>query len=135
MVTQKFQQDLNIYQGDDWAATVTVRNCDGTQADLTGYTAQAQIRTGIADQTWKVAADILCAVSPPGVSLSLTGLQTTLLTEPVYQWDLQLVSPDGIVTTILGGQVNMAFEVTRTVEAPEWVEEIAGVMLLDGRTR
>lgn len=135
MVTQKFQQDLNIYQGDDWAATVTVQNCDGTSADLTGYTAQAQIRTGIADQTWMVSADILCEVWPPGVSLSLTSLQTTLLREPVYQWDLQLVSPDGIVTTIMAGQVNVAFEVTRTIEAPQWLEDAAGLMVYEGRQR
>jgi hypothetical protein len=108
------KSDLAIYQGDDWAATVAVNNCDGTTADLTGYTAQAQIRTGIADQTAAVAAQLLCAVAPPNeISISLTSAQTTLLTQPVYRWDLQITSPTGIITTILAGAVNMQFEVTR----------------------
>jgi hypothetical protein len=111
--------DLAIYQGDDWVAMVTVLNCDGTTADLTGYTAESQIRTGIADQTWQVAAQLLCVVQPPNlISISLTSAQTTLLEQPVYCWDLQIVSPSGIVITILAGAVNMQFEVTRDSTAP-----------------
>jgi hypothetical protein len=111
--------DLAIYQGDDWVAMVTVLNCDGTTADLTGYTAESQIRTGIADQTWQVAAQLLCVVQPPNlISISLTSAQTTLLEQPVYCWDLQIVSPSGIVITILAGAVNMQFEVTRDSAAP-----------------
>jgi hypothetical protein len=108
------KSDLAIYQGDDWAAMVTVNNCDGTPADLTGYTAQSQIRAGIADQTWAVAASLLCAVVLPNqISISLTSAQTTLLYQPVYCWDLQIRSSDGMVTTILAGAVNVQFEVTR----------------------
>lgn len=118
--------DLAIYQGDDWAATVTVTNADGTPADLTGYTAQSQIRTGPADQTYLVAAELLCDVVLPNlISLSLTHDQTTLLTEPTYQWDLQITSSAGEITTILRGDVNVAPEVTR--EAPTEVIVIAEV--------
>lgn len=113
----KFRHDLTLYQGDDWAAMVTVSNPDGTVPDLTGYTAQAQIREGIADQAWYVEAKLLCAVVPPNqISISLTSRQTTRLKQPSYRWDLQLISPDGIITTIMAGEVKMLFEVTRPYE-------------------
>lgn len=127
---RRFQQDLLIYQGDDWAAMVTVINADGTIPDLTGYTAQAQIREGVADQAWQTEADLTCAVVPPNqISISLTNLQTTALGQPVYRWDLQLVSPAGIITTIMAGEVRMLFEVTRSSEA----EEMAAQARLDRR--
>lgn len=110
--------NLALYQGDDWAAMATVVNSDRTPADLTGYTAQAQIREGIADQTWLIEASLLCAIVLPNqISLSLTSRQTTRLRQPTYRWDLQLTSPDGIITTILAGQVNVIFQVTRSPDA------------------
>jgi hypothetical protein len=106
--------DLGIYQGDDWAAMVTVKNADGTDADLTGYTAQSQIRTGPADQVWEISAEITCAVVPPNqISLSLTSAQTGQLEQPNYCWDLQITSPANIITTILAGNVTVQPEVTR----------------------
>src|SRR5215467_10077411 len=108
------RQNLTLYQGDDWAAMVTVLNTDGTAADLTGYTAQAQIREGVADQSWLIAASFTCAVVLPNlISISLTTAQTTLLRQPSYRWDLQVTSASGIVTTLLAGEVQMIFEVTR----------------------
>jgi hypothetical protein len=113
-------QDLTVYQGDDWAAMVAVLNSDRTPADLTGYTAKAQMRAGIADQTWDVAAEFTCAVVLPNlISISLTSDQTTLLTQSSYLWDLQAVSPQGIVTTLIGGGVQIVFEVTRVLEMPD----------------
>jgi hypothetical protein len=114
--------DLDIYQGDDWAATVTVLNPDMTAADLTGYTAQAQIRTGPADQITTIAAEIGTAVVLPNrVSLFLTHAQTLTLTGFNYQWDLQLTSATGQVTTVLAGGVNVTRETTRPLAAAaEW---------------
>ncbi|HXA25579.1 MAG TPA: hypothetical protein VNW90_25150 [Acetobacteraceae bacterium] len=113
------QQDITVFQGDNWAAMVTVSNPDRTPADLTGYTAKAQMREGIADQSWFVAAEFTCAVVLPNlISLSLTSDQTTLLRQSAYLWDLQVVSPAGIVSTLLGGAVQILFEVTRIVQTP-----------------
>jgi hypothetical protein len=107
--------DLAIYQGDDWAALVTVYQADGvTAANLAGYSAQAQIRSGPADQQTVVAAEILCTIVLPNqISLSLTHQQTAQLGEQWYQWDLQLVSAAGVISTILAGQVDLSYETTR----------------------
>lgn len=107
------QADLTLYQGDDWAATVNVLNLDMSPADLTGYTAQAQIRRSVADQDPVVAAELQATVELPNlVLLFLSHAQTTLLAGQ-YQWDLQLTSPQADIVTILAGGVNVTQEVTR----------------------
>jgi hypothetical protein len=112
--------DLSIYQGDDWAGLVTVSNPDLTPADLTGYTAQAQIRTGPADQDPIVAAELSCTVQLPNqVLLYLNNTQTGALDgAQQYYWDLQLISTTSQITTILYGEVNLQQEVTREIAAP-----------------
>lgn len=108
--------DLTIYQGDDmaWIVTVTLED-NVTPADITGYTAVAQIRRGAADSDPVVVTTFTTAVVSPEVSMSLSHDQTELLCGR-YVWDLQLTSPAGIVTTILKGNVAVTAEVTRAVE-------------------
>lgn len=103
-----------IYQGDDWAGLLTVNNCDGTPADLANYNVNAQIREGTADQQWRIAACFLPAIILPNqISLSLTHRQTECLRNINYRWDCQIVSPDGVITTVVAGRVNVTHEITR----------------------
>jgi len=105
--------DLKIYQGDDFSATVTVRNADLSLANISGYTASAQIRSGPADQYSTIIAQLSATVSSPYVYLALGNAFTALLTQNHYVWDLQLISGSGIKTTILHGDVYPTSEVTR----------------------
>jgi|SRR6516225_6809995 hypothetical protein len=107
-------QDLSIYQGDDYAAMINVYQSDNvTPANLTGFTAQAQIRPGPADQA-PVAAEFTTAIVLPNqISISLTHTQTTSLTAFGYEWDLQITSSAGAITTLLAGAVAVTQEVTR----------------------
>lgn len=112
------QCDLELYQGDDWAATVWVFLPDNTPADLTGYTGKAQIRTGPADQAPDVAATFTVTVVPPNqVSLYLPHAQSVLASGFNYVWDLQLTSAAGEITTVLTGEVSVDLEVTREAVA------------------
>jgi hypothetical protein len=106
------QADLYVYQGDDFGAMVTVLNEDGTEADITGYTARAQIRPDIADLA-NVSAEITTVVSSPYVNLSLLHDQTVELCGGRYVWDLELTSPANAITTALAGKVFVTAEVTR----------------------
>lgn len=103
---------LSIVQGDDYAAICTVRNEDGTDADISTYSAAAQIRRGAADADPVVAAQFAATVDSPVVNLTLTHDQTLVLTGS-YVWDLQLVSAGGVITTIMSGPVRITAEVTR----------------------
>jgi len=108
-----------LYQGDDWAGLVTVKNCDGTQLDLDGYQVNAQIREGPADQSHCIVACFTTAILlPDQISISLTHWQTECLRNRNYRWDLQIVSPEGVITTVVPGRVNVTHEVTR--ERQRW---------------
>jgi hypothetical protein len=103
---------INLYQGDDAGIIVSVFNENGTPADLTGYTAQAQIRRGPADVDPIVVAAFTATVDSPVVNLTLTHSETESLTGN-YLFDLQLVSEGGVITTIMTGPVRVTAEVTR----------------------
>jgi hypothetical protein len=104
--------DLTIYQGDDYSAVVDVLNEDGTPTDLTGYTAKSQIRRSVADASPAVVVEIGATVQSPFVFLSIPHADTEPLNGK-YVWDLQLTAADGIITTLLYGQVTIQAEVTR----------------------
>jgi hypothetical protein len=105
--------NLAIYQGDDYAAVVTVYDANGNPLDLTGYTANAQIRRGPADQNPAVAAEMaVLIVLPNQINLSVSHTVTVKLSGR-YQWDLQLVTAAGAVTTMLAGTVEVTPEITR----------------------
>ena len=101
--------NLVLYQGDDYAAVVTVSGV----SDLSGYTAQAQIRLGPADSNPQVVVEIETTVAPPStINLEIPNDITGQLSG-MYAWDLQVTDPDGIVSTILAGSVVVTPEVTR----------------------
>jgi hypothetical protein len=104
--------NIHLYQGDDYNAEVLVENSDGSPADLTGYTARAQIRIGVADTDEEVAAEFVTAIESPLVKLNLPRAIVTDLSGR-YVWDLELTSPNDVVTTILKGDVVAEQEVTR----------------------
>ena len=108
--------DLSIYQGDDWTGIVTVLDEDGTPADISTFTAKAQIRRSIADSDPVVVVEIVTAVASPLINLSIPHTVTATLSGS-YVWDLQLTGPSGGVTTILRGRAKVESEVTRATTA------------------
>jgi hypothetical protein len=106
--------DLTIYQGDDYGAEVSVLNVDGTPTDLTGCTAAAQIRAGVAERSPEALLTITTVVGPANkVGLSILKTETAKLVRPQYFWDLQLTFPSTSRVTVLHGQVRVKQEVTR----------------------
>ena len=107
--------DLAIYQGDDWAALVSVLDGTGAAVDITGYVPQAQIRLGPADANPKVLVEITALVDAlitGQINLSIPNATTALMSGS-YAWDLQLTTPSGAIMTLLAGTVIVTQEVTR----------------------
>src|SRR6516162_5401930 len=105
--------DLTMYQGDDYAALITLTDpATGGAADLTGYQVSAQIRKDVADKAPTVVCQFSVAISGGQITLSLTHTMTTKLAGS-YLWDLQLINPSGIYQTVMYGSVYSTQEVTR----------------------
>lgn len=109
--------NLNIYQGDDFGQTVTVLEnaAAAVPVNLAGWTGRAQIRKGTADRSRTVVTEFKVTITDPAAGammLVLTHDQTKLLAGH-YVWDLELVSPAGLIATVLAGNIEAAAEVTR----------------------
>jgi len=103
--------DLRLYEGDDVFLRVVVTDPDTFgPADLTGYTAQSQIRAAAGDA--EIMAEFTTEIIDNFVYLTLTSPQTTGLVGRGV-WDVQLVDADGVVGTVAGGRVTWVAEVTR----------------------
>lgn len=112
--------DLCIKRGDTYKATFTYVASDGIPVDLTGYTAKMQIRqkanspdpapVEITDQDGIVLGDAEGTVE---ITLSSENTGTNLESLKSGVYDLELTSPAGVVTTIVGGKVEFVDQVTR----------------------
>lgn len=105
--------NLSIYQGDDYAAVVTVTNGLPPEEVLAGYMARAQIRKDAAEITDEILVDIGATVETPHIYLNIPQDETASLCSGSYVWDLEIVGPDGVITTILAGTARVTAEVTR----------------------
>jgi len=99
--------NLVLYQGDDFYMDLTVKNSDGSNADLTGQTAQAQIRSspGATD----ITATFIATISSNIVHLHLAHAEAAKVVGQ-GAWDCQLVGVN--TTTIAAGWVQGSAEVT-----------------------
>jgi hypothetical protein len=103
--------DLVVYQGDDFAFTLTVKNPDGTNADLTGATFKAQIRNVAGSSTSTLLATFGVTVAANVVTLSLA--HTASVTLPATGvWDCQMTRVAGSVVTLAAGNVRVAADVS-----------------------
>lgn len=111
------QVDLVLYQGDDTYLDVVVTDpVSGAPADLTGHTAQAQIR--LTPDATEVLADFVATIEAHVIHLHLPHDQAEQLPAGCAAWDLQTTGPAGEITTLAYGGCRVTPQVTRTEPAP-----------------
>jgi hypothetical protein len=103
--------DLEIYKGDFVEAFVIVRDDNADPINLTGYTAQAQLKTNYDDSS---PVEFECTVTGPTgqVRIYLSSADSSTLVPGDYIWDFQVVNPDGDARTYIAGDVTVHNEVT-----------------------
>ena len=105
--------NLLIYQGSDFIIDFTVENDNGTDFNLTGYSAACLIKKHYTSSTSQtVPAAILSPPTSGRIQLSLTNSQTTAMKSGRYVYDVVITSDTGIKSRVLEGSVSVLEGVT-----------------------
>lgn len=110
--------DIYIEQGATYNQPLVWKDSSGTAINVTGYTARMQIR-----KTVDATTIILTLTTENGritvgganglITLLVSAADTAALTTFCGVYDLEVISPAGVVTRLLEGQVEVSKEVTR----------------------
>ncbi|MCY1167132.1 hypothetical protein D9M73_70890 [compost metagenome] len=109
---------LTIYQGATFQLRVIWQDSNRVPIDLTGYTARMQIRerlaatTTLANMTTENGGITLGGAAGT-IDLLLTAVETAAISAIRGVYDLELVSPTGVVSKVLADEVDFVKEVTR----------------------
>lgn len=126
------RQDLTVHQGETWAFTHT-HISGGSPVNLTGYTARMRVKASFADgflAYLSTGADASGGTITLGgalgtITLAMTASESSILAAgslalPVsaedptlfFRYDLEIISPAGVVTRVLEGRFILRREVT-----------------------
>lgn len=102
--------ELTIHNGADYQVDLIYAEDDETPVDLTGWEAEAQLRSFPQDY---IAYDFICSADQSGIHLSMDHEQTAAIPFAAGYWDCFITSPDGIRDKLCRGEVTVIKDVTR----------------------
>lgn len=103
---------LHIKAGETVSRQFQYLDNDREPFDLTGYTAQMQIRE-TADGPLVLEVTPSINLTTAEVSFEITAAETSTLTQPKYVYAIELHGPDGYVHRLVEGGVRVSPEVVR----------------------
>lgn len=110
-------KNLIIDQGSDWFITFTYKDSTGTPINLTGFTANLQLRTSYDAPTAALSLTSIAGITITALSgqiaVHATATQTGAITAGDYVYDLEITSSTGIITRIIQGRATVTPQVTR----------------------
>ena len=99
--------NLLIYQGADFTIDFSVENDNGTEFNLSGYSAACKIKK---HYTSSSAVTVTTAIITPEtagrIQLSLNNSQTAAMKSGRYVYDVVITAPSGLKTRVLEGTVS-----------------------------
>ena len=111
------QYIVEIDQGADWFFNVTYENPAGTPVNITSYTAALQLRSLPESTTAVLSLATGSGITITGaaglVAVRATAAQTGAIIAGDYYYDLEITSPQGVVTRLVQGQAVVNPQVTR----------------------
>lgn len=110
--------NLDINQGATFRHRFTWKDGKGRAINLTGYTARLQARESIESAVAVVTlttenGGITLGGNAGTIALFISSEDTALITTKKMVYDLELEAPNGDVVRLVGGSINVSFEVTR----------------------
>jgi hypothetical protein len=111
------QYIVEIDQGANWFFNVTYENPAGTPVNITSYTAALQLRSLPESTTAVLSLATGSGITITGaaglVAVQATAVQTGNIIAGDYYYDLEITSPQGVVTRLVQGQAVVNPQVTR----------------------
>lgn len=110
--------DLKIEQGADFKESLVLRDDQGVLINLTGYTAEMQIRPYVSSDTVLLnatSANGLISITPAEalIELIFDNATTAALIYTKCVYDLEVTKPSGEVVRLIEGNVYVTPQVTR----------------------
>lgn len=110
--------DITIEQGSDLDITMTWRDSNSALIDLTGYSAEMDIRDTVESvavlfELSTVNSRIVLGGVLGTIQLLITAAESTAFTFTTGVYDLELTDPLGVVTRLIKGNVVIDPDVTR----------------------
>lgn len=104
---------LSLYQGDDHELRVEFQDADEAALDVSDYSFRAQIRRHPTSATALADADVDLTDAADGVVVVRFASADTSGLPATGWWDFEQTDVDGLVTTLMRGEVTVTREVTR----------------------
>lgn len=104
--------DLEINQGETYSISTTIEDDNDQIIDLTGYVGAAQMRKHYTSLT-AYDFNVIISADQGLVTMSMSATQTNTIPSGRYVYDCEITDPDGKVTKILYGIVEVFPGVTR----------------------
>ena len=105
--------DMVIDQGTTFETVVTVTDTNGDVVDLTGYTANSQIRKHATSSNATATFGISNGGTNGQLTLSLAHAYTSAIGAGRYVYDVEVLSGAGVRSRVVEGIVTVSPEVTR----------------------
>lgn len=109
-----YDVDLLIEQGADYAIKVQITDDSNEPIDLTGFTAQGQMRKHYTSSAaYDFEVELFSDVVESYLLLTMANEDTSIVPAGRYVYDVKLTGPDGKVSRIIQGTATVGPEVTR----------------------
>ena len=107
------QLNLYVEAGATFSRSLIYTNDDGTLFDLTGFTAELQVRETVASAEPTLTVTPAIDVETAAISWDFTATQTSALTATTYVYAMELYGPDALTIRLIEGVITVSPEVVR----------------------
>ena len=104
--------NIILDQGTDFSTTVNLSDSSGINLNLTGYSANSQMRKTFSSSN-STAFTTSLSVANSTLTLSMNNETTAALSPGRYVYDVELKSSSNVISRILEGLVTVTPEVTK----------------------
>ena len=105
--------EISLEQYASYSSIITVSDTNGDALNLSGYTANSQIRKSYYSSTANTFTVTITGTSNGEITLSMTSANSANLPIGRMLYDLVITSPEGVKTRVVEGIVNVLPGVTR----------------------